>query len=94
MAKAKFTAGLSQVVMDQLTILGENIRLARRARGWSQDVAAHRFLMSKCTLQAIEKGDPKASIGAYLAALDVMGIAEGVDALGASHRDSVVRHAY
>lgn len=93
MAKAKFTSGISVDALDQLTILGENIRLARRARGWSQDEAAHRFLMSKATVQAIERGDPKASIGAYLAALDVMGIAQGLEAIGASHRDPIVRRS-
>ena len=93
MATAKFTKGLSLEAIDQLTILGENIRLARRARGWSQDEAAHRFLMSKVTLQAIERGEPKTSIGAYLAALDTMNIAQGVEAIGASHRDPVVRRS-
>lgn len=91
MAKAKFTNALSLEALDNLTILGENIRLARRARGWSLDEAALRFLMSKSTLQSVEKGDPKTSIGAYLAALDVMGIAEGVESLGASHRDAITR---
>ncbi len=94
MATAKFTNALSLETLDQLKILGENLRLARRARGWSQDEAARRFLMSKTTLQSVETGDPKSSIGAYLAALDVMGIAQDVDSLGASHRDPVVRQAY
>lgn len=91
MAQARFVGALSADALDQLEILGENIRLARRARGWSIAAAAERFSMSTTTLQNIEKGDPKASIGAYLAALDVMGIAEGLSSLGASHRDPVVR---
>lgn len=93
MAKAKFTNALSLESLDNLAIFGENIRLARRARGWSLDEAAMRFLMSKSTLQCVEKGDPKTSIGAYLAALDVMGIADGVDSLGASHRDPITRQS-
>jgi len=91
MSRANFTAALSADALDQLEILGENIRLARRARGWSRAEAASRFLMSVSTLQNVENGDPKASIGAYLSALDVMGIAEGLAALGASHRDPIVR---
>lgn len=93
MAKAKFTSALSLQALDDLAILGENIRLARRARGWSLDEAAIRFLMSKSTLQSVEKGDPKTSIGAYLAALDVMGLADGIDSLGASHRDPITRQS-
>lgn len=93
MAKARFTGALSAEALDQLDILGENIRLARRARGWSQVEAAERFLMSVSTLQNVETGDPKTSIGAYLAALDVMCIADGLSSLGASHRDPIVRRS-
>ena len=91
MAQARFTGALSAEVLDQLDILGQNIRLARRARRWSRAEAAERFLMSVSTLQSVENADPKTSIGAYLAALDVMGIADGLSSLGASHRDPVVR---
>lgn len=93
MAQARFIGALSAQALDQMDILGENIRLARRARGWSMVEAAERFSMSTTTLQSIERGDPKASIGAYLAALDVMGIAEGLSSLGASHRDPIVRRS-
>lgn len=91
MARAKFTDALSLEVLEQLEILGENIRLARKSRGWSQSEAAERFLMSKVTLVSVERGDPTTSIGAYLAALDTMGIAQGIDSIGASHRDPIVR---
>ncbi|MDQ2077452.1 helix-turn-helix domain-containing protein [Marinimicrobium sp. ABcell2] len=91
MATANFVDALSADALDQLEILGENIRLARRARGWSRKEAASRFLMSVSTLQSVEAGDPKTSIGAYLSALDVMGIAQGVSSVGASHHDPIVR---
>lgn len=38
--------------------LGEQLRMARRARGWSQEHVAHRAGVAKNQLQLIETGRP------------------------------------
>ncbi|WP_157497724.1 helix-turn-helix transcriptional regulator [Gilvimarinus chinensis] len=93
MAEKKYLASLSEEARNSLEILGENIAIARKARGWSQKEAAERFQMSKTTLVAVEKGDPKSSIGSYLAALDIMNLLDGLDSIAASHRDPITRAA-
>lgn len=92
MASAKYLHSISLEALDKLQIVGENIRLSRRARGWSLAEASGRFLMSKATLQNIENGDPSTGIGAYIAALDVMGLTGGLEQLGGSHLDPIVRN--
>lgn len=93
MVTFKSTPSLSNLAQDRLSVLGQNIRLARKARGWTQAEAAKRFLIGRATLQRLEQGDPSVSIGAYLAALDVMDLTDGVEAIGASHKDPILRHA-
>lgn len=91
MSEKKFIAGLTTNALDKLAILGENIRQARIARQFSQEVLAARTLMSKATYVSVEKGDPNASIGAYLAVLDVLDLLEGVEHIAAPHKDEIGR---
>lgn len=70
---------LSSESKSALERLGENIRGARLARGWSQLDAAKRAIMSRTTYRDVEAGNPSASIGMYAQALDLYGL---VDQLG------------
>jgi len=56
--------------------LGENIRGARLARGWSQADAATRAIMSRKTYREVELGSPSASIGMYAQVLDLFGLVD------------------
>ncbi len=59
-----------------LTQLGENIKLACKRRGYTQTLIAERTGLSRLTIRKIEQGDPKVSIGHYVAVLSVLGLVE------------------
>lgn len=91
MAEKKFIVGLTKDALDKLTILGENIRQARIARQFSQAALAARSLMSKATYVSVENGDPSASIGAYMAVLDILDLLDGLQNIAAPHKDEIGR---
>ncbi len=91
MSEKKFLAGIADNALSQLKILGENIREARIARRFTQEELATRALMSKSTYISIEKGDPKTSIGAYMAVLDLLDLLDGLQDIAAPHKDEVGR---
>ena len=91
MSEKKFIVGLTSNALDKLIILGENIRQARIARQFSQESLAARALMSKSTYVSVENGDPNASVGAYLAVLDVLDLLEGIELIAAPHKDEIGR---
>ncbi len=91
MSEKKFIVGLTKDALDKLTTLGENIRQARIAREFSQEVLAARSLMSKATYVSVEKGDPNTSMGAYLAVLDILDLLDGLEDLAAPHKDEIGR---
>ncbi len=59
-----------------LSLLGENIKLACKRRGYSQSLIAERTGLSRNTVRKIEQGDSKVSIGHYVAVLGVLGMVE------------------
>lgn len=59
-----------------LSILGENIKLARKRRKFTQVLVSERTGISRVTLRKIENGDPSVSIGYYVAVLGVLGLVE------------------
>ena len=60
-----------QKVLDQL---GENIKLARKRRGFTTIQVSERAGLDRKTLYRIEKGDPKVTLGAYFNVLRVLGL--------------------
>ncbi|WP_245929519.1 helix-turn-helix domain-containing protein [Leucothrix pacifica] len=58
-----------------MTVLGENIKLARKRRQLTQQLVCDRTGISRVTLRKIENGDPTVSIGHYLSVLGVLGLA-------------------
>lgn len=59
-----------------LRMLGKNISDARRRRRITMELMSERCGFSRLTLSKIEKGDPSVSMGAYAAALFVLGMSE------------------
>ena len=59
-----------------LALLGENIKLAGKRRGYTQSLIAERTGLSRLTVRKIEQGDPTVSIGHYVAVLSVLGLVE------------------
>ena len=88
MPKHIFAEGLSEEAKLALAILGKNIRTARKARGWTIESAAERCLVSINGLRGAESGNPGTAIGIYLALLDTMGLANGIQDLAAPHTDT------
>lgn len=63
----------NQKVLSQL---GENIKLARLRRNYTQTLISERTGLSRLTIRKIEHGDPKVSLGHYVAVLGVLGLVE------------------
>jgi transcriptional regulator with XRE-family HTH domain len=57
-----------------LSVLGENIKLARLRRKFSSEQVSERANISRPTLVSIEKGSPNVTIGAYVKVLSVLGL--------------------
>ena len=71
-----------------LEMLGENLRLARLRRKESLRSWALRMNVSVPTLTAMEKGDPRVSMGVYATALWLMGRDETLRELAAPENDA------
>jgi transcriptional regulator with XRE-family HTH domain len=52
--------------------MGENVRLARLRRGWSQEQLAKRANTTRKTVEKIEAGIPAVGMGYYIAVIDIM----------------------
>ena len=57
-----------------LTVMGENIKLARKRRKLTTKQVAERANIGRNTLYLIEKGDPGVSLGAVFNVLRVFGL--------------------
>ena len=71
-------------VQRLLADMGMNIRLARRRRGLLTRQVAERAGMSLPTLRSIERGYPGATMGAYAAVLQVLGLEKDLALLAQS----------
>ena len=76
----KSTAKRTAVVFPKhkkvLSILGENLTLAMKRRGITQEMLHDRTGLSKPTLRKILKGDPSVSLGHYVNVLASLGLLE------------------
>lgn len=69
-------------VQTVLTTLGENIRLARLRRRLTAELVAKRAGITRNTLRSIETGAATASMGAYAAVLNALGLVEDLAVVG------------
>lgn len=65
-----------------LRIAGENIKLARKRRDWTQEQLAQRANTSRKTVERIEAGDSSVGMGYYVSVLDVLSMLEHVEQIG------------
>ena len=80
---AQRTAPLLPATERRLAALGERIRLARLRRQITAANLAERAGMAPMTLRGIERGTPGATLGAYAAVLQVLGLDADLDLLAA-----------
>lgn len=66
---------------DALLALGNRLRQARIAKGDSQSLFARRIGVSVPTLRDLEQGNPRVSIGIWLAALWALSHLQDMDAV-------------
>ncbi len=59
-----------------LQTLGENVKLARKRRDFTQQLISERTGLSRVTVRKIENGDEGVSIGHYLIVLNALNLAE------------------
>jgi DNA-binding XRE family transcriptional regulator len=64
----------SRLTKDALTLLGAQVRLARKQRGMTELELAERAGIARSTLQLIEKGDPRVEIGLVFEAAILAGV--------------------
>lgn len=70
--------------------LGNRLKLARLRRGLQAKQVAERAGMAPLTLRSIERGSPTATLGAYVAVMQVLGLVEDLNAL--AKEDEIGRH--
>jgi transcriptional regulator with XRE-family HTH domain len=68
-------------VKRSLSILGQNLRYARKRRRIPMNLAAQRASISRTTLSKIENGEEGVSIGAYAKILFVYGMIKRLEEL-------------
>ena len=76
LVKKKRSAAIFPKNQNVLFLLGENIKLACKRRGYSQSLIAERTGLSRLTVRKIQQGDSTVSIGHYMAVLSVLGLAD------------------
>ncbi len=74
--KIKRSAPIFPKNQKVLSLMGENIKLACKRRGYSQSLIAERTGLSRLTIRKIQQGDSTVSIGHYVAVLGMLGMVE------------------
>ena len=65
---------VGEVLVAQLQSIGARIRAQRKRQKLSAAVTAEAAGMSRVTLHRIERGEPSVTMGAYLSAIDALGL--------------------
>lgn len=76
------TTNLSLLPLElthQVTALGRRIRSARQARRLRLEDIADKTGLSRKTVEAVERGEPSTSLGAYVAVLGCMSLGRELD---------------
>jgi len=64
----------SHYAQEALSLLGKQVRLARKQRKWSEHELAERAGIARATLQKIERGDPGCAIGLVFEVASLVGM--------------------
>jgi transcriptional regulator with XRE-family HTH domain len=72
---------ISPVVLEQVRIMGQRIRLARLRRGWSVAELALKAGINRNTLTALELGKPGTAMGVGFSVLWALGLDRTLEAV-------------
>lgn len=72
--------------LSVLKQLAENIKLARKRRGFSATLIAQRTGLSRTTINKIEAGNEGVAIGNYLVVLTAVGLGDDLAQVGANDK--------
>lgn len=75
-------------VLGALKEQGTRIGIARKRRQQTQDDLAQRMNVDVRTLRRVEAGDPRVTLGAYMAALWALGLLKQLDRVAAPALDA------
>jgi|TARA_R110002096_G_scaffold43408_1_gene116957 transcriptional regulator with XRE-family HTH domain len=64
----------SKYALEATTLLGEQIKLGRKQRNWSEKSLSERAGISRATLQKIENGEMSCTIGLYFEVAALVGL--------------------
>ena len=79
MARSPNLSLMPVALADQVSALGLRIRGARQARRLRLEDIADKTGLSRKTVEAVERGEPSTSLGAYVAVLGCMSLAQELD---------------
>ena len=71
---SKKSIAVSRAAQDALTVLGNQVRLGRHARGWTITELAARLGVNPRTVSSLETGSPSVSIGTVFNAALLVGV--------------------
>ncbi|MBK5276868.1 MAG: helix-turn-helix transcriptional regulator [Desulfuromonadales bacterium] len=83
------TEGLPSSARQAIETVGNNIRTARKRRGWSLDEMAGSMLVTRKTLSRLESGDPAVGLSVLAVALHCLIMTDDLKKVAAPESDSV-----
>ena len=85
----KAKEGLPTAALNALATLGENIRIARKRRGWNLDEMSSSMFVSRKTLANLEDGDPSVGLAVLAAALHAFNLVKDLQQIADPVNDQV-----
>lgn len=89
MARQPTKKPLTSEVVNSITRLGDQLRIARKRRRMTQTEFAERLGVSRETVRRMERGDPGIAIGVILSAAWIFGLLETALAAFAPNNDTI-----
>jgi transcriptional regulator with XRE-family HTH domain len=87
--KSKSYALVSDAALGSLGQLGGRMKEARLRRNWTQSKTAEKAGLSESSVKKVEAGSARITMSAYLALLDIFGLATAFDRVLAAGDDSL-----
>ena len=96
MGRQTFGKVMPRPLSQALTLMGEQIKLARKRRHLSMQDVAERATVTRLTVSKVENGDPSVAMGIYARVLYALNLEKDItllaadDALGRQLQDAIL----